>query len=223
MIMSSKAVITQIGAIAAIVTCILTVASGQQAQQRQLQGQAIEIVEERLAEPEASDLTERLRQVDAAIVCRVRFSEVRAVRQRPDLNTQSWQSRATVFGGIPLITTESVVTVLEVLKGHPQMAPKNSVIRVMQPMGTTEWNGYTMTRRDGQAKGLEAGAEYVLMLKLQQDSNQFMVYGNDLFRVSNGEVETPSRTRYGVAESGKSSDEFLAKIRAAAAKLTGAR
>src|SRR3954463_14333713 len=114
---------------------------------------SIEIVSDRAAiGTEAKDVGERVRQVDAAIVARVTFSEVRSELRRDQSIPQVHNAKALT--DVPTVVTESVVTVAEVIKGHPQMPSRGAVVRVRQPLGETTWNGRSVVRHDGQAKGL---------------------------------------------------------------------
>jgi hypothetical protein len=167
-----------------------------------------------LTEPEPKDVSERLRQVDAAIVGRVIWSEVRSARSHLSVTHPPGP-----LGDVPDVTTENVVSIVEVLKGHAQMPASGAVIRIIQPLGTTTWNGNKVVRRDGKAKGLQLDAEYVLLLEWSPYTNQFTVGANDLFRISSGRVETPSNASYGLAQAGAPKEEFLAKLRAAAAQV----
>jgi hypothetical protein len=173
----------------------------------------IEIFVDRGTESEPTDLSGRFSQVDAAIRGRVVLSEVKAVPRRPDLRNGEAPIRSAETGDIPYITTENVITVLEVFKSHPQMPTVNSVIRVSQLLGTTTWNGRTVIRHDGRANGLEPNAEYVLLLKWSSNGTQFILQPNDIFRISSGQVETPATAAYARAHAGMSTQDFLVRIR----------
>jgi hypothetical protein len=167
-------------------------------------------------EPEATDIGERLRQVDAAIVAQVLWNEVRAER----LHAKPGRPPGPL-GDIPdSLTTENVVTVREVLKGHSQMPTTiGSSVRISQPLGETIWNGYKVVRDDGRAKALQPKAEYVLLLKWNPYSGMFTLRADDIFRISSGHVETPSSARFGLANAGSPAQEFMTRLRTAAAQL----
>jgi hypothetical protein len=113
------------------------------------------------------------------------------------------------------VTTETVVTILEVLKANPQLPGVNSMIRISQPLGSTPWNGKTVVRRDGKGHALEPGGEYVLFLRLSP-TGQFVLLANDTFRVSSGTVETPSAAQYALGQAGLARSAFVARVREAA-------
>lgn len=193
------------GAVALLWIASLGPTSARQAQQPK----TIHVFTDRAAtEPEAKDIGERLRQVDAAIVGRVAWNDVKAMRHSK-----------SPMGDVPVPSTENVVSIVEVLKGHAQMPASGAMIRIIQPLGTTTWNGNKVVRRDGNADGLQPNAEYVLLLQGSSYTNQFMVLADDIFRISSGRVETPSNAPYGLAQAGAPKEEFLAKLRAAAAQV----
>jgi hypothetical protein len=167
--------------------------------------------------PEARDLNEQVRQVDAVIVGRVAWSEVRTepsplVESRPELSRN-------LFANVPIIRTDNIVTVVEVLKGHAEMPGTGTVIRINQDFGTTTWNGYTVVHHGPDGASLQVGAEYALLLEWNPYLNQFTLEGNDIFRISSGRVETSSGALYGAPQAGVATEEFLARLRAAAAQL----
>lgn len=165
--------------------------------------------------PEARDIGERLGQVDAAIIARVAFSDVRA--ERLPLNKSRPPSP---LGDVPdVVWTENVVNVVEVLKRHVQLPASGATVRIGQPLGDTIWNGKRVVREDGKAKALQRDTEYVLLLTWNPDAHLFEVRANDTFRISSGHVETPGGARYGLAEAGMPAQDFLAQLRAAAAQL----
>lgn len=193
---------------------ILGIASLRAASTQQTPPQTIYIYSDYAAEPEARDVGERLRHVDAAIVARVAFSEVRAER-----SALSRSRPPSPLGDVPdIVSTENVMSVVEVLKRHAQMPARGATVRISQPLGATIWNGTKVIHEDGKAKALEAGAEYVLLLKWSPYTNTFSVRANDIFRISSGHVETPSGAGYGLAEAGKPTPGFLTQLRTAAAQ-----
>jgi hypothetical protein len=194
------------GAVALLWIASLGPTSARQAQQ---QPKTIHVFTDRAAtEPEAKDIGERLRQVDAVIVGRVAWNDVQAMRHNK-----------TPMGDVPVPSTENVVSIVEVLKGHAQMPASGATIRISQPLGETTSNGKKVVREDGKAKPLQPNEEYVLLLEWSPDTNQFTVRANDIFGISSGRVETPSDAPYGLAQAGASKEEFLAKLRAAAAQV----
>src|SRR5262245_6533182 len=154
--------------------------------------QTIEIVTDSM-EPPAKDLADRVGQLDAAIVARVNFSEVIA---EPNPHPHP-----VPYGAVPWVTSEAVVTILEVLKANPRLPGVNSTIRISQPLGSTTWNGKTVVRRDGKGNALEPGGEYVVLLRVSP-TGQFVLLANDTFRVSSGTVETPSEAKYALGQAG---------------------
>jgi hypothetical protein len=168
--------------------------------------------------PEAKDLNERFRQVDAVIVGRVIWTEVRTA-PNPDESQPELRTNPNYFGDVPIITTDDVVTVIEVVKHHAQMPGTGAVIRINQYFGTTTWNGYTVVHHGGNAANLLVDAEYALLLEWDPSLNQFTVDGNDIFRISSGRVETSSGALYGAAQAGVPKAEFLRRLTAAAAQL----
>jgi hypothetical protein len=207
-----KIVAMRVGALTLLWLALLSIASAQQGQPPQ----TIHIYFDYAAtEPEARDIGERLRQVDAVIVARVAFSEVRAER-----SALSRSRPPSPLGDIPDdVRTENVLSIVEVLKGHAQMPASGATIRISQPLGATIWNGKRVVHEDGKAKGLQRDTEYVLLLEWNPYANMFEVRANDIFRISSGHVETPSSARYGVAQAGAPKEELLTKLRAAAAQL----
>ena len=178
----------------------------------------IEIFSDRVGTPDAAkDVAERLRQVDAVVVGRIALSEVRT--QPSPHRFEPGAHNAQALTDVPQVATESVVTIVEVIKGHLQMPSGSRVVRVRQPLGETTWNGRKVIRHDGKAKGLQVGTEYVLFLTLNPELNEFSVGADDVFRISSGHVETPSEAPYGLAVAGTPTPDFLITLRAASAQL----
>jgi len=181
-----------------------TVAAQQRAQVPD--SQPIEIYADSI-EPPAKDLADRVGQLDAAIVARVNFSEV---KEEPNPHPHPGP-----YGAFPWVTTEMVVTILDVLKANPRLPGVNSTVRISQPLGSVTWNGKTVVRRDGKGHALEPGGEYVLLLRVSP-TGQFVLLANDTFRLSSGTVETPSAAKYALGQAGLGRSEFVARVREAA-------
>lgn len=152
------------------------------------------------------------------IVGRVLWTEVRTapspLESRPEL-----ARNPNYFGDAPIVTTDNVVTVVEVVKSHAQMPGTDTVVRISQDFGTTTWNGYTVVHHGPDGASLHAGAEYALLLEWNPYLNQFTLDANDIFRISSSRVETSSRALYGAPQAGVPKQEFLTRLRAAAAQL----
>jgi len=107
----------------------------------------IEIFSDRAGTSDAAkDVAGRLRQVDAVIVGRIALSEVRT--EPSPHRSEAVAHNPKALTDVPQVATESVVTVLEVIKGHLQMPSSGRVVRVRQALGETTWNGRKVIRHD---------------------------------------------------------------------------
>lgn len=163
-------------------------------------------------EPEAVDMPGRLAQVDAAIRCRIEFSEVIAV---PDPN--SVPSGADPKVGAPFPVTQHTVTVLEVIKPDLKVPAAGGSLMVAQPVGTVDWKGYKVKVVAGKFRPFAAGEEYVLLLEWNAGLSMYYATANDSFRLAHGVVDTPGDAEYTRKQAGAEVAAFMRHLRTAAA------
>ena len=150
----------------------------------------------------------RLRQVDAAIRCRIEHSDVRVVHNEvpPGIDPSVGVEPAT----------EHVVTVLEVFKAHPQVPAVGLTTTIRQPVGTVVVDGITIIKTDGTVRVFQSGDEYVLFVRWNAAEDAFEVQNaGDVFQLTGGGVAA-SPWPYARDVQGIPIAEFLARMRTAA-------
>jgi hypothetical protein len=161
--------------------------------------------------PPPQTLAERLGRADAVIRGRVVRSDVRYQREAVPPGVDP------AYGIQP--ETEQTVEVLDIVKDHLNLPIPSRTVTVVQPVGTVIVDGVRVVKDSDKMRGWLPGEEVVLFLRWDRSHAAFTVRSeNDCVLLSNGVVSTQGDSPVAKALHGVPVPQFLAELKAAAAR-----
>ena len=156
-------------------------------------------------------LRQRLSQVAAAVYCEIRAAKPFLVP--PVYQRHEELADADPTMNAPGVATSHDVTLLDVLRSNGRVPAAGRTLTIVQPAGTTTWNGRMITVDAGFDHIFVPGERYVLLLKWNPSTGLFSVTPFDVFQVQNGIVKTNGLSPYARGFSGSSLEALLTAIR----------
>jgi hypothetical protein len=161
--------------------------------------------------PPPKTLGERVGHADAVIRGRVVTSDVRYQRDAVPVGVDP------AYGIEP--ETHQTVEVIDVIKNHSNLPIPSRSVSVVQPVGTVIVDGVRIVKDNDRLRGWLPGEELVLFLRWDRSRGTFTVRtDNDCVLLSNGVASTQGDSPVSKAVRGLSVPQFLAELKAAAAR-----
>jgi hypothetical protein len=115
----------------------------------------------------------------------------------------------------PFVVTRHEVKVLDVLKSSTLLPNNSKSVYIVQPAGTAEWHGRSVTVDSGFQRIFAPGERYVLLLNTEDANESLSVLPFDVFRVDARGIVHAATGPYQKPFHGAPVDTLLTAIRAA--------
>ena len=164
--------------------------------------------------PAGMTLASSVADADIIVLCLVESSRARVFPPEPWTlppgNTDALLER-------PVVATEHTVKALEVLKGDRFMQA-GSEYPIIQHAGSAEWRGDIVVVDGPYPAVFAPGEQYVLFVNWDETEAQMWAIPFETYKVEGGRIATSRKGPNEVAADGTNAGEFLAAIRALAAR-----